>query len=598
MKNKAKNRMKKLGVAVLAICMLVVSQLSMAFAADSASGVVDFGQGEASITIQGNDGQSLAGKTWKLHRLFDVENAEGMESVQYTFHETYKASLQQVVAGKLNPAKEAAEVTEYEVIDYMQSLNAHVVEGADAVQELEGSYSDYRYFVEELTAQFLADGITGEVINVLDTTTDNCVVLTGLPYGYYIIEDVTAVKGEHTAASMCIVTTANPETTMKVKSDYPTVTKKIQEDDGEIGWNDIGDYEIGQLITYKYESVVPNMNGYSKYYYAWHDVMDEALTLQPSSVVITISGTVDGVEKEYQLTKGQFSVMTDLGGQETFLIEIDDLKWVVDGAFPQMNELSENIYGQKVTLTYQAVLNEKAAEDTGRPGFENDVRLEFSNNPNATGAGQSGLTPWDTVVCFTYRLDGVKVNNYGAALKNAKFKLYYDKDCTQEVFVKEIEDGYCVIHTDSLASQESADMAEICSDENGEFTIYGLDSGTYYLLETEAPAGYRPITEPIEIQITPTFPEDRDSYVKGTGNTDDVLQLSAKATITTFVDGEEVVEEKSLNTVNESGSVSLTVVNEVGAKLPITGSYLMPVLFVIGAGCLITAVKFGKKKYE
>ena len=55
------------------------------------------------------------------------------------------------------------------------------------------------------------------------------------------------------------------------------MTKKIQEDDykemiGNDGWNDIADYEIGQTVPYKYESRVPNINGYDTYYYAWHDV--------------------------------------------------------------------------------------------------------------------------------------------------------------------------------------------------------------------------------------------------------------------------------------------------------------------------------------
>lgn len=70
--------------------------------------------------------------------------------------------------------------------------------------------------------------------------------------------------------------------------------QKIQEDDlpqnipDKNGWNDIGDYEIGQTVPYKYESNIPNMNGYKTYYYAWHDKMDKALTFQPESVKITI----------------------------------------------------------------------------------------------------------------------------------------------------------------------------------------------------------------------------------------------------------------------------------------------------------------------
>ena len=36
------------------------------------------------------------------------------------------------------------------------------------------------------------------------------------------------------------------------------------------------------------------------------------------------------------------------------------------------------------------------------------------------------------------------------------------------------------------------------------FLIEGLNVGTYYLEETEAPAGYNKLTEPIEVEITAT----------------------------------------------------------------------------------------------
>ena len=65
----------------------------------------------------------------------------------------------------------------------------------------------------------------------------------------------------------------------------------------------------------------------------------------------------------------------------------------------------------KIVLTYQATLNEKAAKNTGRPGFENDVRLEFSNDPDSAVRGSTGYTPWDTVVCFTYKINALKSNN-------------------------------------------------------------------------------------------------------------------------------------------------------------------------------------------
>ena len=548
-----KKRFIKFGCTVLTVGMLVASQMSMAFAAETTGGVVDFKAGEAKITIQGNDGQSLAEKTWKLHKLFDAENAAGGESVRYTLNSAYADSLKKVISGKIN--KNADAVTEYEILDYIQTMSGTV----------------YRDFVEEVLVQIQKDQVQGETITVNNVTGSNSVEIKGLAYGYYIIEDVTDVSGKHTAASLAIVNTANPTATMNVKSDYPVVTKKVYEEDRNVGWNDIADYEIGETVPFQYTSNIPNMNGYSKYYYAWHDVMDDALSLQEDSIEIQIKGSVDGAEKTYTLESSEYQLNKNPGNSETFQIQISDIKAIVDREFPQFVN-NENQYGQTVTVSYNAVLNEKAADDTGRPGYENDVRLEFSNNPQTN---DTGFTPWDTVVCFSYRLDGLKVNNKLTALANAKFKIYRDAACTEEVFAE-----------------------EYTSDENGNFTIYGLDSDTYYLKETEAPAGYRPIDEPIEIQIQPNFPSDRDEYEKGTGEGADVLKLSGNAVIKTFYDGEEHIEEVDMEVNQETGSLALTVVNQIGNKLPVTGSYMMPVLMAIGGVCVYLGVRPGKKEHE
>lgn len=548
-----RKRFIKFGCTVLTVGMLVASQMSMAFAAETTGGVVDFKAGEAKITIQGNDGQSLAEKTWKLHKLFDAENAAGGESVRYTLNSAYADSLKKVISGKIN--KNADAVTEYEILDYIQTMSGTV----------------YRDFVEEVLVQIQKDQVQGETITVNNVTGSNSVEIKGLAYGYYIIEDVTDVSGKHTAASLAIVNTANPTATMNVKSDYPVVTKKVYEEDRNVGWNDIADYEIGETVPFQYTSNIPNMNGYSKYYYAWHDVMDDALSLQEDSIEIQIKGSVDGAEKTYTLESSEYQLNKNPGNSETFQIQISDIKAIVDREFPQFVN-NENQYGQTVTVSYNAVLNEKAADDTGRPGYENDVRLEFSNNPQTN---DTGFTPWDTVVCFSYRLDGLKVNNKLTALANAKFKIYRDAACTEEVFAE-----------------------EYTSDENGNFTIYGLDSDTYYLKETEAPAGYRPIDEPIEIQIQPNFPSDRDEYEKGTGEGADVLKLSGNAVIKTFYDGEEHIEEVDMEVNQETGSLALTVVNQIGNKLPVTGSYMMPVLMAIGGVCVYLGVRPGKKEHE
>ena len=256
-------------------------------------GIANMGSSTANITIKGNEGQTLVGKKFHVYKLFLAQNAQGMESINYTFNPTYEQALKNVAAKALSVPVD--DVTEYMVIDYIQSLNSYKVEGAQTEQELEGRYSKFRYFVEDLRNEIEKQGVQSDVVNIKDIKSDNSVQLTGLEFGYYLVDEITDVEGTHSAGSLCMVSTANPSAEMQVKSDYPSVIKKIQEDDQNPnltdpdGWNDIGDYEIGQTVPYKYESNIPNMNGYKNYYYAWHDKMDKALTFKPESVKITIS---------------------------------------------------------------------------------------------------------------------------------------------------------------------------------------------------------------------------------------------------------------------------------------------------------------------
>ena len=580
------------------------------------NGTVDFGQGSASITIKGNEGQPLVGKSFEVFRLFDAENSKGGESINYTFNAKYKSALQTVVATALNKRDGTnlmpADVTEYMVIDYIQTLNTHQVEGVHTPQELEGRYSAFRYFVEDVRTEIKKQGAKGDTVYVESAKADNSISMTGLTYGYYVVDETSDKDSEGNdwfASSLCMVNTANPDAEVNIKSDYPSVIKKIQEDDNKDaingdGWNDIADYEIGQTVPYKFVSNVPDMNGYHKYYYAWHDKMDEALTFNSnkSDISIVIS---DKNGKTYQLKESEYNVITNPQNRETFVIEIQDLKKIVDAQFPNMNGDKENVYGQTITLNFEATLNEKAAEDTGRPGFENDVRLEFSNDADVNGEGDRGFTPWDTVVCFTYELDGLKTNNHDKVLEGAKFRLYSDAECKNEVYVKANAngDGYVVINRDSLGGNDHTggtapqDAVEMVSDEKGVFKIYGLDQGTYYLKETDAPDGYRPLLDPIVVNVKPTFTPDRDSYVKGDGATDKTLQkLEATAHIKSFYNGAFKEEDVTLNTDVEKGNMNLTVINEVGKKLPITGS--TATLIILGSGAALMAGAMISKKKE
>ena len=62
------------------------------------------------------------------------------------------------------------------------------------------------------------DKVAVDTVNVSATKSDNSVVIGGLEYGYYLVDEVSDVEGTHSAASLCIVNTANPTADVNIKS--------------------------------------------------------------------------------------------------------------------------------------------------------------------------------------------------------------------------------------------------------------------------------------------------------------------------------------------------------------------------------------------
>lgn len=573
------------------------------------NGKVDFGQGTANIKINGNENQSMVGKRFEIFRLFNAENAAGGESINYTFNATYKTAVQTVVAAALNQrdgtALMPADVTEYMAIDYIQTLNNNKVEGAQADQEVEGTYSAFRYFIENLRDEIKKEKLNGDFVYVNGTAADNSITIGGLQYGYYVIDEISehdADGNDWYASSLIMVDTANPNAEINIKSDYPypSIVKETQEDDAEDeGWGDVSDAEIGQTVPYKLTSTIPDMNGYQTYYYAWHDKMSDSLTFNSDKEDISI--VISNEEgQEYELQDSEYNVVTDgaqLDEGDTFVIEVTDIKKIIDIHFDKSDELGQNDYtGLTVTLNYEATLNDNAANDTGNPGYKNDVRLEYSNDPDSAGEGSTGYTPWDQTTTFTFTLNALKVNNHEKVLADAKFRLYSDADCKNEVYVK-AKDGadaseYVVINRDSIGGDDHtggtapSNAVEMVSDENGNFVIHGLDQGVYYLKETDAPSGYRQLLDPIVITVTPTY----------TGSS--LTELAATAHVKEFYDGKYSESDTALNTNIEDGSADIKVVNEVGTKLPITGSSATILIIVGGAALVGGAVVYSKKRMK
>lgn len=530
---------------------------------NTVNGIVNYNNGQAKIRILPNGNQSLVSKQFAVYKLFQAQISN--TSINYFYNEEYKDVIEDVVSNRLNKDS----ISEYEVIDYIQSLEDHS--------------SSLRELIEEIRDQLVSQGYSSDTFTVTNTLEDGSIEIQGLQPGYYMIDEITSVQDTHSAASLILLDTADDSCDIQIKSDYPSIIKKIEEDDLNIGWNDIGDYEIGQSIPYKYETYIPDIKAYNTYKMIFHDIMDEALTFDSDSVQIQISDS----EKTYTVPSNQYSIVENTDN-ESFIVQISDIKSIIDQQF-------SNGYGQKVLFTYNAYLNEKAKDRSGRAGFENKVALEFSNNPDTDGTNDTGMTPWDSVVCFTYQINAVKTNEENQSLQGAKFRLYRDENGTQEIKLKKVENVYVVMNEDYLSNAESDEMI---SDENGLFNISGLDQGTYYLKETQAPDGYRKIQDSIKIVITPEFTTDRNSYYENQGASDQVLEtLSANCEIKQFLNGLLNSGSKALQTDVQTGSIQLKIVNQTGSKLPVTGSS-MTLILLAGGSLLMIAGLYNLRKQK
>lgn len=599
MKNKANTVKTKSLKALLAACCLLPAFSTPVYATNPQMGRLSSSRIPAvksqeetdgfTITLTSGSAGSLEGRSFSIYRIFTATTGEN-GAIAYAFDPATQEAVKTLIANKTEKGSET--ITAQSAAHYISQLTSHT--GSD---HQESDTSDFRSFCQELR-DALGESASCQTVMIQSTDLeDGNFKIENLPKGYYLMDEVTASEGEkeNYSSSLCLASTITEDQTITLKGVYPTLEKKIKEDDLEEneGWNDIGDYEIGQTIPYRYEVTIPPIAAYSTYQLIFHDVMDAALDFDPESVQVQIKGAgensatytlkkTEGSNPEYAVKTGD-----QAGNGNTFSIEIADIKAILDKEFSSPEE-TPNVYGQKVVITYSGSLNADAAVRTGRPGFENKARLEYSNNPDSNGTGQTGFTPWDSVVCFTYQLDGNKLNDRGTSLGGAHFRLYRDEELHNEVKLKKIATGYSVFNPEK---EDETTAEDIITENDGKISIFGLDQGTYYLQETQAPDGYHPPLSPVTLTITPTFPDDRNTYQSGLGAGETILSaLSGTSFYTEYLNGDsKEVKNSSLSTEAASGRVNFEVVNRPGEKLPLTGANTALVCLAGGSVIVLAA---------
>ena len=161
---------------------------------------------------------------------------------------------------------------------------------------------------------------------------------------------------------------------------------------------------------------------------------------------------------------------------------------------------------------------------------------------------------------YTYKIPVFKFTGSNKGLAGAKFILLNNQDDADSAAIKFNSVGNTYTYA---ANQESDNAATtLVSPGDGHFTIEGLQAGTYYLKETEAPQGYNKISEPIKIVV-------------GTND-----------------DGKQKITVKN-ETVTEVG-----VQNNSGSLLPSTGGMGTTLIYVVGSILVLASgiVLFSKRK--
>lgn len=457
---------------------------------------------------------------------------------------------------------------------------------ADILENYGTDSSEIKAFAD-IAGQYLAtrSGFSSTCVNGEYT-------ITGLEAGYYLVKDSDdSLSGAEGDAYTDFILKVVDDTEAQPKSDVPSVEKKVQEDDkykedggyGE-GYNDVADWNIGDDVPFKLIGTVPDhFDDYETYKYIFHDTLSAGLTLNEGSISVYVASDKAGTGKT-PISEKYYDVRTP-GTADNCSFEV---------AFDDLTAVPGVTAGKYIIVEYTAKLNESA--EIGLPGNPNKVYLEFSNNPNTGGEGDTGKTPEDEVIVFTYELDVTKISGEeGAASKplpGAEFKLYRQTTGADEKNVTE----YVIVDSNGKVTgwtQNENEGSTLTTDSAGQFKVSGLDDGTYYLKETKAPDGYNLNSTPIEI----TIHAETNNVQNWAGTPRDAL-----GNISVTEDSSDV-EIDEANTSADEGKVSISVKNYPGSDLPETGGmgtriiYAIGVILILGSGAVLIARKYcGKRK--
>ena len=582
--------MKKLVSRFMAVLMAMTMILSMsmtAFAAEASKGT---------LTVN----NTVAGKTLDLYQIFTATKSG--DSVAYTLNSAYEGFFQSKITDASTLTGEALSEKAYAYVKDQV--------GTDG--------SNGAAFAKDIMGWILENANTVADTHRTETTTAGSTVISDLAYGYYVVyplgatDTSTAPGNEKVKSVASLVSVTGIDATVNMKSNYPTVDKKIipaqsgsgitigaivngnwegnhqmELDDenesedtiaphGATDEKKVGDFGIGDTVTYQLTSKVPDMTGYNSYTFKFTDTLSKGLDLKA-----ILSVKVGDTELKAGKTGDNTylpTYTTNDNGTHTLTISFNDF----------YNNF-KNRTGETITVVYTATLNKDAV--IGMNPNTNKAVVEYSNDPKSGGTGKSEPSIVDVhtfdFTIYKYYLKDQSNKEDKTALAKAEFELYKANeagdaaDTNAKINIVKVKEGEYRQATPEEAVAEVFKSDVIVSGTDGKVLVKGLDAGTYYLRETKAPDGYNKLLSDIKVEIKATYGEDGKlvSYKV------DYTYNGTKTTGTAIT--------------SKDNSPEVAVENKTGAQLPSTGSkgaLMVTLAGIVLFGALTASKAFGKKK--
>lgn len=356
-----------------------------------------------------------------------------------------------------------------------------------------------------------------------DTAGSETLVFENLALGYYLLDSAVG--------TLCSLNSTAYEVTIQDKNTAPTVDKKVLEE----SYDKVNDAGIGDTVYFRATITV----GKGARNYIFRDKMSSGLTFDgPTSIKVYLNPTIVNDEITGDpIASGNYVIN---GNHQEGEKDI-----TFDVSFNQnfCDTLKE---GDQIVIAYSATVNGNAV--IGGNGNDNDCQVTYGDN-------NSLETEWSKTKTYVWSFDILKYANGDKTkrLADARFVLLNeDKNKVATIANGKLTEWVNVPTAGADGKITWPDNSIITTNATANIVISGLDGGTYYLREVEAPAGYNLLAEDQAVNITPT--------TNGTNNTMALAPVTAE------------------------------VNNQSGTELPSTGGIGTTIFYVLGSALLIGAV--------